>query len=348
MEFPNKSSKRSNAVMEESKKTKKKYKHFSLAEREEIAIGLEKEESIEQIAKSLGRNRSSIYREIGRNGTFIRNVKYRSNRAQLRADKRKKQSHQKERLPNPFIRAYVESHLKKDAWTPEKIANRLPIEHPGLKTNYESIYLWIYEERRDLIKYLVRAHKRRYSRKNSQKSRISKIPNRVDISERPTYINERKEVGHWEVDTVVSSQSKACVAVMVERTLRLYITIKMKDKSAMSMHKATVKALFRLPVELRKTLTYDNGLENCQHELTNSVLGTKSYFCKPYHSWEKGSIENRNGILRRFFPKKHNWNLTTQKELNKVTDKINSIPVKCLGYKTSAEVFDAVLVALRC
>jgi IS30 family transposase len=105
------------------------------------------------------------------------------------------------------------------------------------------------------------------------------------------------------------------------------------------MHEAVTRALKGLPAGLRKTLAYDNGLENTLHELTNAELGVRSYFCKPYHSREKGSIENRNGILRRYFPKKHNWRLTTQKKTDKVVSKINAMPMKCLGFKTPAEVF---------
>jgi IS30 family transposase len=113
----------------------------------------------------------------------------------------------------------------------------------------------------------------------------------------------------------------------------------MNDKSASSLHQALLKALSSLPPRMRRTLTYDNGLENTLHELTNVLLNTRSYFCKPYHSWEKGSIENRNGILRRYFPKKHDWALTSQKEINRIVKRINSTPMKCLGYKTPAEVF---------
>jgi IS30 family transposase len=149
----------------------------------------------------------------------------------------------------------------------------------------------------------------------------------------------RKQAGHWEVDTVVSRESKACVAVLVERKTRFFIVIRMNDKTALAMKEAVTLALSGLPAGLRKTLTYDNGLENALHERTNRELGVTSYFCKPYHSWEKGSIENRNGILRRYFPKRHNWRLTTQKKIDKVVSKINATPMKCLGYKTPAEVF---------
>jgi IS30 family transposase len=315
------------------------YTHLSSDEREEIAVGLEQGESLRAIAATLGRSPSSISREITRNTPPLRNVRYRGNRAQRRAAERSRCSHAKQRLANPALRLYVESHLVNDGWTPQEISGRLPIDRPELSTNHESIYQWIYEERRDLIQYLPKNHKKRRKRPYDKKKNRSKIPNRVDITERPAHIEKREQPGHWEVDTVVSRQSGVCAAVLVERKSRLYIVIRMKDKSARSMRRALEKALGRLPPGLRRTLTYDNGLENVLHELTNSVLGTKSYFCKPYHSWEKGSIENRNGILRRYFPKKHDWALTGQKEINKVVNRINSTPMKCLGYKTPAEVF---------
>jgi IS30 family transposase len=169
--------------------------------------------------------------------------------------------------------------------------------------SHETIYQWIYADRPDLIKHPVCAHRKRRKRANTHKSRVGWIPNRRDISERPAKVEERQEAGHWEADTVVSGQSKACVAVFVERKYRYYIAIKLKDKSAQEMLRATILALGMFPKALLKTITFDNGLENALHERADAALGTKSYFCKPYHSWEKGSIENRNGILRRFFAK---------------------------------------------
>jgi IS30 family transposase len=202
----------------------------------------------------------------------------------------------------------VECHLLHDRWSPQSIAGRLSLDFPELKTTYESIYLWIYGERRELIPYLVRGHKKRHKRPSGKKSRASRIPGRVDITERPPHVELRTQAGHWEVDTVISRESKACVAVLVERKTRFFLVILIKDKTASAMHEAVTRALSGLPAGLRRTLTYDNGLENAQHELTNLELGVRSYFCKPYHRWEKWSIENRNGILRRYFPKKYNWN----------------------------------------
>jgi IS30 family transposase len=190
-----------------------------LAEREEIAIALEQDQSMRSIALSLRRNPSSVSREIKRTPP-LNKVKYRGNRAQRRAEDRSRHNHAKERLANPLVKAYMEHHLIYDGWTPQSIAGRLSLDFPELTTNSESIYLWIYTERRDLISYLVRGHKKRHKRPSGKKSRISKIPNRVDITERPPHVEMRKQAGHWEVDTVVSRESKACVAVLVERKTR--------------------------------------------------------------------------------------------------------------------------------
>jgi IS30 family transposase len=247
------------------------------------------------IAASLGRSPSSVSREIQRNTPPLNKVAYRGNRAQQRAEDRSRRSHAKKRLANPRVKAYVECHLIHDGWTPESIAGRLPVDFPGLKTNYESIYRWIYDERRNLIPYLVRGRKKRHKRPSERKSRGSRIPNRVDITSRPPAVELRTQAGHWEVDTVVSRESKACVAVLVERKTRFFLVVLLKDKTASAMHEALTRALSGLPAGLRRTLAYDNGLENALHELTNLELGVRSYFCKPYHSWD--SPQNKYYIL---------------------------------------------------
>jgi IS30 family transposase len=301
-----------------------------------------------EIARRLGRNKSSISRELGRNMPGLREVRYRANRAQLRADARKEAGHRRERLADPAIRAFVEQGLLNLGWSPEGIAGRLPLEIPGLKTNYESIYQWVYTERRDLIPCLVRAHRKRHKRSGKKKVRLTKIPNRVDISERPVEVLSREQAGHWEADTVVSRQSKVAMAVFVERKSRMYLAVQMPDKSAASMEGATVKALGAFPPELRRTITYDNGTENAGHEAINRALGTRSYFCQPYHSWEKGSIENRNGIFRRFFQKKFDFRLTSQNKVDIIIKRINEAPMKRLGFRMPGEVFaDLGGVAVR-
>ncbi len=318
-----------------------RYKQLTNEEREEIAIGLELGHTFSSIAEALGRHKSTISREIARNLPAARNVRYRANRAQKRADERKKASHKKERLKSPQIREYVEEKLK-IGWTPEQIEGRLPMDHPELSTNYESIYQWIYAQRRDLIECLPRGHRKRRKRGSAKNKGCVRVPNRVMIDRRPIEVEERKEPGHWEADTAVSRQSKAAVAVVHERKSRYCKLTQMESKSAQNMQNAVILSLSDMPDELRKTITYDNGTENASHETINAVLNTASYFCRPYHSWEKGGVENNIGLIRRFYPKKTDWSLISQDDLNIIEYRLNTRPRKCLGFRTPQEVFVAL------
>lgn len=317
------------------------YKHLSVEEREDIAIGLEQGESLSGIAKRLGRDRSTISRELQRNQPPVNNVRYRANRAQIRADARKKASHRRARLKSPQIRAYAEEKLKA-AWTPEQIAGRLSIEMSGLSTNYESIYQWIYAERRDLINHLARSHRKRRRRATAKNKRCVRVPNRIMIDQRPIAVGDRKEAGHWEADTAVSRQSKGAVAVVHERTSRYCKLTLMESKTAQNMQNAIIDSLSPLPESLRKTITYDNGTENAAHEAINEALKTASYFCNPYHSWEKGGVENSIGLVRRFYPKKTDWSLLLQNDLDIIELWLNTRPRKCLGFMTPQEAFVAL------
>lgn len=319
-----------------------KYRHLSCSEREEISVGLNAGRKICDIARIIDRDVSTIYREINRNNAQVNFVKYRANRAQVRADKRKWESHKRPRLENTVIQKYVVKKLKSE-WTPELIAGKLSLDKPGLKINHESIYLWIYKDRRDLIQYLPRAHRNRQKRSSIKNKRCIRVLDRTMIEHRDPKIETREEAGHWEADTAVSRQSKAAITAVTERKSRYLMARKIKGKTAINMHSALVKSLKNVPEKMRKTITYDNGTENANHKLTDMVLQTKSYFCNPYRSCEKGSIENRIGMLRRYFPKKTDWSLITQRQLDKVVKKINNRPMKCLGFKTPREVF----VALR-
>jgi len=210
------------------------------------------------------------------------------------------------------------------------------------KTNYETIYQWIYNDRKDLIPFLTKSHRIRRKRGSAKQKRCPKIPNRTAIEKRPDYVNLRTEIGHWEIDTAVSRESKAAIMVLVERKSRYVIIKKLPAKTAYFMHNAAVKSLKNYPANIRQSITYDNGTENTLHELTNKTLGTKSYFCNPYHSWEKGSVENIIGIIRRFYPKKTDWKNIAQWDLNKIARFINNRPMKLLGFKTPYQVFVAL------
>lgn len=180
-------------------------------------------------------------------------------------------------------------------------------------------------------------YKGRHCRKLTHLAGRDYIKNRTDISLRPEIVNKRERFGDFEVDTVMSSKSgKSCIAVAVERKSRYYILRKIPDKSSTSMNNALIDMLNNTTV---KTITYDNGSENMKHDELNTLLGCKSYFCRPYCSADKGSIENRNKILRQFLPKKTNFDLISQHRLDIIQNTINNRPMKVLNWNTPYRLF---------
>ena len=320
---------------------KNTYKHLSSEERDKIAYLRAKGKSVTDIAKAIGRNKSTISRELKRNKSPIYNV-YLANRAHQRAVRRKHLSVQRQRIRNPVIRRYIVRKLKAK-WSPELIAGRLSLDHPGLHISHEAIYQFIYDKitRREynLVSYLARAHKRRRLRTHSHRHKNLHIPRRISIKERPQEANMRLESGHWEADTIISRRSKVALGIMLERMSRRICLAKLPAKTSRYFRAALNRRLNRYPQHLRRSITYDNGCENVEHEYTNKVLGTKSYFCEPFHSWEKGSLENAVGIIRRFFPKKTDFALVTKEQIKRIENLINTRPRKCLDYKTPNEFF---------
>jgi IS30 family transposase len=162
------------------------------------------------------------------------------------------------------------------------------------------------------------------------------------IEKRPDYVNLRSEISHCKIDTAIYRKSMAAIMVLAERKIRYEIIKKLPPKTTCFMHHATVKSLKGYPVNIRQSITYDNVTENTFHELTSKVLGTESYFCNHYHSWEKGTVENIVGIIIRFYPKKTDWKHITQWDLNKDAMFINNRPMKLLGFKTTCQGFVAL------
>jgi transposase, IS30 family len=161
----------------------------------------------------------------------------------------------------------------------------------------------------------------------------------VPITQRPDEVNTRETLGHWESDSVVGSDRKAGLKVVVERASRLVNISLMDDKTAKETKKVILRRLANHPEELVQSITYDNGSENVLHNDINEKLGAQSFFCEPYHSWEKGSVEQVNGLIRRFFPKGTDFNNLTTTDINRVEKLLNNRPRKCLNYRTPYEVF---------
>jgi IS30 family transposase len=317
-----------------------RFRRLSLLERERIGNYKAEGRSGRDIAKILGRSHTTISRELKRNNHPHQLMRgYIGCLAHGLAKIRKSNSGKRPRLKNDFIRNYVDDKLL-IGWSPEQIAHRLSMEHAGYSISTEAIYQYIYIDYPEGIKYLARRHPKRYPKHYSRKRHRSLIPNRISIIERPESINNRRLFGHWESDSIESQQSSAAVNVILERKSRLVKLNKLSSKHADKTHKAICWGLAKLPKKARQSITYDNGTENCRHEKTNAVLESKSYFCLPYHSWEKGAVENINSLIRRFLPKKTDFAKVTYEQLQMIENLLNNRPRKCLGFKTPLEVFN--------
>lgn len=317
------------------------YTHLTDHERDQIAVFRAQGLSQNEIARRLDRAPSTLSRELTRNRSPVYRV-YLPHKAQARAEHRNRTSHQRQRLKHHWIRGYVARTLKL-GWSPEQIAGRLRELHASVTVSPEAIYQYVYDpvvrKRIDLVPYLPRRHRKRFPKGHSRKHQKSHIPSRIAITERPQTVERRKQSGHWEADTVISRASKASLAVACERASRLVKIGKLKQRIAPEFRASLNRRLSRYPQPMRRTITYDNGSENVEHEKVNAVLGTKSFFCNPYHSWEKGSVENIIGLIRRYLPKKTDFATITLSQIRMIERRLNNRPRKCLNYQTPLEVF---------
>jgi transposase, IS30 family len=313
----------------------KMYKHLTVQERERIAVWKGQGLSLREIAQKVGRHASTLSRELNRNRSLHG---YWPHKASERARWRECNSHTRLRLKSRTIRHEIEQMLQK-GWSPELAAGRLRRQHPELPLiNHESIYQWIYAERRDLVRYLAHAHRKR-KRRWKASSRKTRIPDRVSILHRPSSVSQRKEPGHWETDLIVGA-GRAALQVLVERKSRYTRIGKIRDKSAPSSRQALHRLMAPLHPSLRRSITYDNGPENTEHATLNVLLGTRSWFCEPYHSWEKAQVENTNGLIRRFVPKRTNLDDLPDEKIQKIEGWLNDRPRKVLQFQTPNEVFN--------
>lgn len=323
------------------------YSHITEEEREQIAKMYWSGKGKSEIARSLGRDKSTIWRELNRNASS----KYRCYtpcQAQHRSEERRKESSRRPRLKNEKIRHYVRDKLAL-GWSPELIAGRLSLDHPGQSISHEAIYQYIYDPQTDgrgsLIACLRRAHKKRKQKGKGRKEKKTKIPNRVPIDERPKSVELRRHWGHWEGDSLISRKSTVSLNSLTERKSRLLMLSKMKRKSATETKDVVISRFKGLPARMRKTLTLDNGTENAKHEEITARTGVQCYFAHPYSSWERGTNEHINGLIRWYLPKGTDFGKIPDEQIAHIESLINNRPRKCLGFKTPLEV--ASRVALR-
>lgn len=317
----------------------KGYKHLTVADRDVIAVSKAGGKSLCQIGKIIGKHKSTISRELKRNVPPKNKGYYLGHKAHQRAKDRWQDSHGRSRLRNPEIKAYVETYLK-GGWSPELISGRIKIDKPGLSISHEAIYQYIYYENPELIVCLVRQHKKRQKRGYSRKHKKTHIPNKISILRRPAVVAKRRRLGDWEADSIVSRKSLKAINILVERTSRMARLTRIDQKTAEATISAIKGALRIYPKSARKTITYDNGSENTGHERVNHDLGTISYFCNPYHSWEKGTVENTVGLVRRWLPKGTDFRKIKETDIEAIERWLNNRPKKCLKYKKPLEVFN--------
>jgi transposase, IS30 family len=286
--------------------------------------------TIREVARRLVRSPSSISEELKRNQV---DGLYGSIKAHQAAEARKRNSHQKYLLcQHPTLLGFVLEKLKL-GWSPQQISGRLKKEiREGVRPkreyiNHESIYQFLYDpEQQDekLWEYLPRGHQKR-RRWLGRRSRSAKIPNRVSIRHRPGEIDHREEFGHWEGDTIVGEDYRTGIHPEVERMFRLVFADKVSKIRAQETRAVQLWLFSRLPQLARKSTTLDNRSEHYLHTRLQEELGVQTYFADLYCSWQRGTNESTNGLIRRYFPKGIDFHLVSQGAVNEVVTRLNSV-----------------------
>lgn len=328
-----------------------KYTHITIEEREKIQEGLWQKKSLRQIGKEIGRPHSAVSREIQKNLPKER-YRYSPHQANQRALLKRGSRGRKDRLKNNFVREYVNSHLKL-RWSPEQIAGRMPKEI-GQKISHEAIYQYIYNQvhrngygllkpgKEDLRPYLRRRRKRRVRRGGRRCQRVLK-PQGISIDERPDIVNTRSRIGDWEGDTVESRNHRPGVNTLTERKIGYVFITKLESKTSRETVDAVKKRMSVLPKEVRHTLTLDNGPENSDWQSMETEVDISVYKTHPYCSWERGTNENTNGLIRDYFSKDTDFTEISDEEIAMVEYYLNTRPRKRLGWQTPLEVLSGAL-----
>lgn len=318
------------------------YHHLSLEEREKLYGLKEQGKSLRAIAKQLGRSQSSLTRELKRNikyGNEYFGNTYLPCKAQGLADKRASRQRYCAPLKEPLIFLYVRQHLRQPyGWTPEQIAGRLPIDHPGSSIDDETIYRYIYRRtsrRYKLWLLLPHRRKKRMVKGGRTVKRDGKLTGTISIDLRPQVVMDRTTVGHWETDNIIGKVSdKTALSTTVERITRYSLVTKLPDRTAKTKAAAVIDRLMTFPTALQQSITIDNGKENAVLPRATSM---PVYACHSYRSWEKGTNENTNGRIRRTIPKGKSIDPYTEGYIAHLEDKLNDTPRKCLGFLTPRE-----------
>jgi transposase, IS30 family len=326
-------------------------RYLSFSEREEIALGRAAGLGVRQIARQLGRSASTVSREVAR-GCLTRRPRgrYRATVAQARAEQRARRPKPSRLAGNALLQAHVQQELL-EGWSPEQIAGRLAAQFPHderMRISHEAIYQALFVQgrgglRRELTACLRtgRAMRRPQRRADGRRERIK---DKVLISERPAEADDRAVPGHWEGDLILGANGTTAIGTLVERSTRFVMLLHLpNDHRAETVRDAIVEKIITLPVALRRSLTWDQGMELARHTEITLATDLPVYFCDPHSPWQRGTNENTNGLLRQYFPKGADLAAYSADHLDAVAAQLNGRPRKTLGFKTPAEVLTQLL-----
>ena len=318
------------------------YKQITVADRKAIEVLLSENYTLTCIAGILRVDKSTICREINKRSTpngYFADV------AQLNYDKKRRKTGRKRKLEHTKTQNYVLEKLL-CGWSPEQISGRMRLEERQDSVCMETIYSWVYNDticKKDKMYQYLRQGKKRRTKHTGRSTKKSKIPNRISIHERPKIVGKKKEFGHWEGDSVIYAYKQA-INTLNELSTGIVEFTKLDAKTANLTSQAMIEKLSNYE---SKTLTLDNGLEFVGHEKVSQAIGVNIYFCDPYSSWQRGSNENTNMLLRGYLPKRASIKELTQKDLDDIAWELNNRPRKRLGYLTPIEFYQLNVLNLK-
>jgi IS30 family transposase len=314
------------------------YHQLTYEERCQIYALMKSGHCASSIARQIGVDRSTITREINRNSG---EAGYRFKQAQRKASARRKTASLTPRKMTPAIVQLVEGKLTEEQWSPEQISGWLA-RQGVVSISHERIYQHIRADKKaggTLYAHLRHGGKK-YNHRKGKTSGRGRIPNRVDIDQRPAIVAEKSRIGDWEADTIIGANHQGAILSHVDRKSKYTKLSLLRDKTAQAVVDASKQILSPL-VDRVQTITYDNGKEFAAHAEIATLLNAQTYFAKPYHSWERGLNEHTNGLVRQYFQKGTDFTTITRADVQRVEDKLNSRPRKALAYRTPSEVFSS-------
>lgn len=317
---------------------------LSLREREEISLGLSRGESMRSIGRRLARAASTISREVARS---VARGTYRAWRADEGAVERGRRPKRCKLASNARLCAEVERGLRA-LWSPQQIAARLVEDYPDdvrMRVSHETIYRTLFVQgrgtlRKELTACLRSGRAQRRPRLRLERSGAGRLRDVVLISERPAEVEDRAVPGHWEGDLLIGKEGRSAIGVLVERSSRYVMLLHLpKGRTAEDVRVALTRQVRKLPRELRRTLTWDQGKEMAEHVRFSMDTDMQVYFCDPHSPWQRGSGENTNGLLRQYFPSTEDFRQYSAARLNAVARQLNDRPRQTLGWMKPSEVF---------